>query len=112
MVREPSLETEGFTVEVSGDGDDGFWRASEFGYDLIVLDIMLPRRNGYRVCSDLRAAGDWTPVLMLTAKDGDLDEEPFVDPHDGEPGDEQHHEDGDGGQRADPRPDAHALATR
>ena len=73
------LETEGFTVEVSGDGDDGFWRASEFGYDLIVLDIMLPRRNGYRVCSDLRAAGDWTPVLMLTAKDGDLDEAEALD---------------------------------
>jgi DNA-binding response OmpR family regulator len=73
------LEAEGFTVEISGDGDDGFWRASEFGYDLIVLDIMLPRRNGYRVCADLRAAGNWTPVLMLTAKDGDLDEAEALD---------------------------------
>jgi DNA-binding response OmpR family regulator len=73
------LEAEGFAVEVSHDGDDGFWRASEHGYDLIVLDIMLPRRNGYRVCADLRAAGDWTPILMLTAKDGDLDEAEALD---------------------------------
>ena len=61
-------------MEVAADGDDGFWRASEGSYDLIVLDIMLPGRNGFRVCSDLRAAGIWTPILMLTAKDGDLDE--------------------------------------
>jgi DNA-binding response OmpR family regulator len=68
------LEAEGFTVEVSADGDDGFWRATEYAYDIIVLDILLPGRNGYRVCADLRAAGNWTPILMLTAKDGDLDE--------------------------------------
>jgi DNA-binding response OmpR family regulator len=73
------LESEGFSVEISGDGDDGFWRATEYGYDLIVLDIMLPRRNGYRVCSDLRAAECWTPILMLTAKDGDLDEAEALD---------------------------------
>ncbi len=48
--------------------------ATEGTYDLIVLDLMLPRRNGYVVCRDLRAAGDWTPILMLTAKEGDLDE--------------------------------------
>ena len=68
------LEAEGFAVEVSFDGDDGFWRASEGAYDLIVLDILLPGRNGFRVCGDLRELGIWTPVLMLTAKDGDLDE--------------------------------------
>ena len=73
------LEAEGFTVEVSADGDDGFWRASEGGYDLIVLDILLPGRNGFRVCGDLRAAGVDTPVLMLTAKDGDLDEAEALD---------------------------------
>jgi len=73
------LSAEGFTVEVSADGDDGFWRASENTYDLIVLDIMLPGRNGYRVCGDLRAAGNWTPILMLTAKDGDLDEAEALD---------------------------------
>ena len=73
------LEAEGFTVEVSFDGDDGLWRATEGSYDLIVLDIMLPGRNGYRVCADLRAAGIWTPILMLTAKDGDLDEAEALD---------------------------------
>ena len=73
------LEAEGFTVEVSFDGDDGFWRANEGSYDLIVLDILLPGRNGFRVCGDLREAGNWTPVLMLTAKDGDLDEAEALD---------------------------------
>lgn len=68
------LEAEGFTVDVARDGDDGWWMATEGLHDLIVLDIMLPGRNGYRICSDLRAAGDWTPILMLTAKGGDLDE--------------------------------------
>jgi two-component system OmpR family response regulator len=73
------LEAEGFAVEVSADGDDGFWRATEGIYDLILLDIMLPGRNGYRLCADLRAAGNWTPILMLTAKDGDLDEAEALD---------------------------------
>ena len=73
------LEAEGFTVEVSHDGEDGFWRASEGTYDLIVLDIMLPGRNGFRICAGLREAGIWTPVLMLTAKDGDLDEAEALD---------------------------------
>jgi two-component system OmpR family response regulator len=73
------LEAEGFTVEVATDGDDGLWRATEGTYDLVLLDIMLPRRNGYRICADLRAAGDWTPILMLTAKDGDLDEAEALD---------------------------------
>ena len=73
------LEAEGFVTEVSFDGDDGFWRASEGAYDLILLDIMLPGRNGFRVCRDLRDAGVWTPVLMLTAKSGDLDEAEALD---------------------------------
>ncbi len=73
------LEAEGFTVEVSYDGDDGLWRATEGSYDLIVLDIMLPGRNGYLICRDLREAGDWTPILMLTAKDGDLDQAEALD---------------------------------
>ena len=73
------LRAEGFVVEVAADGDDGFWKATEGSYDLIVLDIMLPRRNGFRVCADLRAAGNWTPILMLTAKDGDLDEAEALD---------------------------------
>ena len=73
------LEAEGFAVEVSFDGHDGFWRATEHTYDVIVLDIMLPGRNGYRLCADLREVGNWTPILMLTAKDGDLDEAEALD---------------------------------
>jgi two-component system OmpR family response regulator len=73
------LEAEGFTVEVEHNGIDGLWRAREGTHDVIVLDIMLPGRNGFLVCADLRAAGDWTPVLMLTAKDGDLDEAEALD---------------------------------
>lgn len=73
------LEAEGFHVEVSFDGEDGLWRATEGAYDLLVLDIMLPGRNGYQICADLRAAGNWTPILMLTAKDGDLDEAEALD---------------------------------
>jgi DNA-binding response OmpR family regulator len=73
------LEAEGFTVEVAADGDEGLWRATEGTFDLVLLDIMLPGRNGYRICADLRATGDWTPILMLTAKDGDLDEAEALD---------------------------------
>jgi two-component system, OmpR family, response regulator len=73
------LRAEGFTVDIAGDGDDGVWRATESAFDVIVLDVMLPRRNGYEVCRDLRAAGNWTPILMLTAKDGDLDEAEGLD---------------------------------
>ncbi len=73
------LTAEGFTVEVATDGIDGLWRATEGAYDLIILDIMLPGRNGYQVCAELRKAGIWTPILMLTAKDGDLDEAEALD---------------------------------
>jgi DNA-binding response OmpR family regulator len=73
------LEAEGFTVEVAASGDEGLWRATEGRYDLILLDILLPGRNGYQICADLRAADDWTPILMLTAKDGDLDEAEGLD---------------------------------
>jgi DNA-binding response OmpR family regulator len=73
------LEAEGFAVEVAFDGDDGLWLATEGTYDLIVLDIMLPKRNGFQVCGDIRARGDWTPILMLTAKDGELDEAEALD---------------------------------
>ncbi len=73
------LESEGYTVDVAFDGGDGLWMATEGSYDLIVLDIMLPVRNGYQICADLRGAGNWTPILMLTAKDGDLDEAEALD---------------------------------
>jgi len=71
---ERGLHAEGFTVDVASNGIDGLWRATEGSFDVVVLDIMMPGRNGYRVCADMRAAGNWTPILMLTAKDGDLDE--------------------------------------
>ena len=73
------LEAEGFAVDVSLDGVDGLWRATENAYDLILLDIMLPGKNGYLVCAELREAGNWTPILMLTAKDGEFDEAEALD---------------------------------
>lgn len=73
------LHAEAFSVEVAHDGTKGLWLATEGTHDLIVLDIMLPGRNGYEICRDLRAAGNWTPILMLTAKDGDLDEAEALD---------------------------------
>jgi len=73
------LEAEGFTVEVAVDGDQGVWLATEGAHDLILLDVLLPKRNGFRVCADLRAQGLATPILMLTAKDGELDEAESLD---------------------------------
>jgi len=73
------LEQEGYAVDAALDGTDGFWMASEHEYDAIVLDIMLPGINGYRLCADLREAGIWTPILMLTAKRGEYDEAEALD---------------------------------
>ncbi len=73
------LEAEGYRVDVAHDGEDGLWMASESGADAIVLDIMLPRLNGYLVCRGLRERGVTTPILMLTAKDGELDEAEGLD---------------------------------
>ena len=60
-------------------GTDGLWLATEQPYDAIVLDVMLPGLNGFKVCAELRAKQIWTPVLMLTAKDGELDEAEALD---------------------------------
>jgi DNA-binding response OmpR family regulator len=73
------LVAEGFDVDVVADGLDGLWRAREFGYDVIVLDILLPGMNGYVICRTLREDGVTTPILMLTAKDGDEDEAEGLD---------------------------------
>ncbi|MEU6538983.1 response regulator transcription factor [Streptomyces sp. NPDC047000] len=73
------LAAEGFAVDVAHDGVTGLHLAQDQDYDLIVLDIMLPGLNGYRVCAQLRASGDETPVLMLTAKDGEYDEAEGLD---------------------------------
>ena len=76
---ERGLSAEGFDVEVTHDGTSGFERARTGHFDLIVLDIMLPGMNGYRVCRSLREAEVWTPILMLTAKDGEYDEAEALD---------------------------------
>lgn len=73
------LHAEGFTADIVHDGAEGLWRATEYAYDVIVLDIMLPGMNGYELCRQLRAGGDPTPVLMLTAKDGEHDEADALD---------------------------------
>ena len=68
------LTANGFTVDVMHNGEDGLWAATENEYSAIVLDIMLPKLNGYRVVETLRERRIWTPTLMLTAKDGDYDQ--------------------------------------
>ncbi|WP_420368085.1 response regulator transcription factor [Curtobacterium sp. L1-20] len=73
------LEAEGWAVDVAHDGVDGLWHAREFAYDAIVLDLMMPGLSGWAVCARLRAEGDWTPVLMLTAKDGEWDQVEALD---------------------------------
>ena len=73
------LEAEGYAVDVADNGVDGLWRALEHEYGAIVLDLMLPGKDGLQVCADLRAAGKWTPVLVLTARDGELDETQSLD---------------------------------
>jgi DNA-binding response OmpR family regulator len=73
------LDAEGFAVDNALDGEQALWLATENPYDAIVLDIMLPKLNGFQVCARLRDAGIWTPILMLTAKDGELDEAEALD---------------------------------
>ena len=68
------LRAEGFEVDVANTGPDGLWRALEGVYSAIVLDILLPGLNGYAVCRQVRAEGNRTPILMLTAKQGEHDE--------------------------------------
>jgi two-component system OmpR family response regulator len=63
------LEEEGYAVDVVADGLEAMWQASEFSYDVIMLDVMLPELDGFEVCRRLRAGRCWTPILMLTALD-------------------------------------------
>ncbi|HEX9536572.1 MAG TPA: response regulator, partial [Streptosporangiaceae bacterium] len=67
------LEAEGYVVDVADNGTDGLWKAQETAHDVIILDVMLPGLDGYQLCQRLRAQGLWTPILMLTAMDEDLD---------------------------------------
>ena len=73
------LEAEGFATDVALTGTDGLWMAREEPYDAIVLDVRLPGINGYAICATLREERVWTPILMLTAKDGELDEAEALD---------------------------------
>ena len=65
---EDDLTLEGYDVEVARDGETAVRRAQEHHFDLIVLDIMLPRKDGYQVCRELRRAGMDAPIIMLTAR--------------------------------------------
>jgi two-component system OmpR family response regulator len=69
LLRRGLLE-EGYAVDVAGTGEDGAWLGVEHDYDVVVLDVMLPDTDGFEVCRRLRAAGRWSPILMLTARDG------------------------------------------
>jgi two-component system OmpR family response regulator len=73
------LEAEGYAVDVALTGTDGLWYAQENVYDAIVLDIMLPGINGFQLCATLRHDGNWTPILMLTAKHGEHDHAEALD---------------------------------
>ncbi|WP_271188904.1 response regulator transcription factor [Dactylosporangium matsuzakiense] len=73
------LVAEGYAVDIANDGPDGLELAVSNPYQAIILDIMLPRMNGYRVCAELRTQGITTPVLMLTAKNGEYDEAEALD---------------------------------
>jgi two-component system OmpR family response regulator len=73
------LTAEGFDVDVVHDGFDGYWQAREGAHDVIVLDVLLPSINGYAVAERLRGEEVWTPILMLTAKDGEYDEADGLD---------------------------------
>ncbi len=73
------LEAEGFSVDVAHDGATALALTDGRAYDLILLDLMLPLGNGYQVCSALRGREDHTPIIMLTAKDGEYDEAEALD---------------------------------
>jgi DNA-binding response OmpR family regulator len=73
------LSAEGFAVDVAYNGEDGLHSAREGGYDAVVLDLMLPKISGYRVCQQLRAEKNWVPILILSAKDGEYDQADGLD---------------------------------
>ena len=68
MTLSDRLRSEGYMVDFAADGDQGFDKATTLPFDLIILDIMLPRRNGFDLCRDIRQAGLATPILLLTAR--------------------------------------------
>jgi DNA-binding response OmpR family regulator len=73
------LQAEGFAVDLAHNGEDGLHAAREGDYDALVLDLMLPKLSGYRVCQQLRAEQNWVPILILSAKDGEYDQADGLD---------------------------------
>ncbi|PRX98082.1 response regulator transcription factor [Allonocardiopsis opalescens] len=78
-VLSSGLRAEGMDVDVVHDGYDGYWQAREGAHDVVVLDVLLPSASGYEVARRLRSERVWTPLLMLTAKDGEYDEADGLD---------------------------------
>ena len=68
-----NLELEGFEVITASDGEDGLAKAASFSPDLVILDVMLPRKHGFDVCRELRARANATPIVMLTARSAETD---------------------------------------
>jgi len=68
-----NLELEGYEVQTAADGEEGLAKAATFAPDLVILDIMLPKKNGFDVCRELRARSNSTPVVMLTARSAETD---------------------------------------
>jgi two-component system, OmpR family, response regulator len=73
------LEREGHVVDTAADGEVGIQLAQSEAYDLVILDIMLPRVNGFKVCAELRSRSLWTPIIMLSAKSGEWDQAESLD---------------------------------
>jgi two-component system alkaline phosphatase synthesis response regulator PhoP len=68
-----NLELEGYEVQTASDGEEGLARAASFSPDLVILDVMLPKKNGFDVCRELRARWNTTPIVMLTARSAETD---------------------------------------
>lgn len=73
LTLQDRLQAEGYGVETASEGDEGFAKASSGGFDLVILDVMLPNRSGIDICRDLRQAGHHTPILMVTARSQTVD---------------------------------------
>jgi len=79
LTLQTGLEAEGYVVELSHDGVDALWRATEFDFDAVLVDIMLPGLNGFEIVRQLRERDRPVPIMMLTAKGGDLDQAEALD---------------------------------
>ena len=73
------LVSDGYAVDIARDGQEGLWYATEHAYDAIILDLMLPEIDGFEVCRQLRASNAWSPILVLTARQGTADEATALD---------------------------------